>query len=195
MLPLLAVMETLNLQIAAADARLARHAAHDPVVWRLETVPSIGPVTALSFVATLDRVERFRGPHPAAAYLGLLPGERSSGEQQHRGPITKRGNSRTRWLLIEAAWGMFPTPIPTPRNCAPGPPASPPRVSPFPPASTQIAAPHHRRSLPRLLAPPAAPRSRALRAASSCRQRALAPPLALKLRARSVLGGRSATVA
>lgn len=105
--PLLAVMEVLNHQIAAADARLAAHAAADPVVQRLETVPNIGPVTALSFVATLDQVERFRGPHPAAAYLGLVPGERSSGEQQHRGPITKRGNGRTRWLLVEAAWGVI----------------------------------------------------------------------------------------
>jgi transposase len=105
--PLLAVMEVLNHQIATADARLAAHAAADPVVQRLETVPNIGPVTALSFVATLDRVERFRGPHPAAAYLGLVPGERSSGEQQHRGPITKRGNGRTRWLLVEAAWGVI----------------------------------------------------------------------------------------
>ena len=83
--PLLAVMDPINLQIDAADARLAQHAADDPVVRRLQTVPNIGPVTALSFVATLDRVERFRGPHPAAAYLGLVPGERSSGEQQRRG--------------------------------------------------------------------------------------------------------------
>ena len=65
------------------------------------------PVTILSFVATLDRVDRFRGPHPAAAYLGLVPGERGSGEQQHRGLITKRGNGRTRWLLVEAAWGVI----------------------------------------------------------------------------------------
>jgi transposase len=105
--PLLVAMETLNAQLDAADARLARHAAADPVVRRLQTVPNIGPVTALSFVATLDRVERFRGPHPAAAYLGLVPGERSSGEQQRRGPITKRGHDRTRWLLVEAAWGVI----------------------------------------------------------------------------------------
>jgi transposase len=105
--PLLAVMESLNQQIDAADARLATHAAQDPVVRRLETVPNIGPVTALSFVATLDQVERFRGPHPTAAYLGLVPGERSSGEQQRRGPITKRGSGRTRWLLVEAAWGVI----------------------------------------------------------------------------------------
>ena len=95
------------------------------MVRRLVTVPNIGPVTPLSFVATLDRVERFRGPHPASAYLGLVPGERSSGEQQHRCPNTKRGNSRPRWLLVEATWGMFPTRIPTPQRCAPGPPGSP----------------------------------------------------------------------
>jgi transposase len=88
--PLLVAMETLDREIDAADVRLAQHAENDPVVRRLTTVPSIGPVTALSFVATLDRVERFRGPHPAAAYLGLVSGERSSGEQQRRGPITKR---------------------------------------------------------------------------------------------------------
>jgi transposase len=105
--PLLVAMETLDREIDAADVRLAQHAEDDPVVRRLTTVPSIGPVTALSFVATLDWVERFRGPHPAAAYLGLVPGERSSGEQQRRGPITKRGHGRTRWLLVEAAWGIL----------------------------------------------------------------------------------------
>jgi hypothetical protein len=58
-------------------------------------------VTALSFAATLDRVERFRGRHPAAAYLGLVPGERSSGEQQRRGPIIKRGHGPTLKLLLD----------------------------------------------------------------------------------------------
>src|SRR5207244_13438425 len=32
------------------------------------------------------------------------PGEQSSGERQHRGPVTKAGNPRMRWLLVEAAW-------------------------------------------------------------------------------------------
>ena len=92
--PLLAEMETLNLQIAAAAVRLARHAADDPVVRRLETGPNIGPITALSFVATLDRVERFRGPHPAATYLGLVPGEYRSGELSRRGIEANRSICR-----------------------------------------------------------------------------------------------------
>ena len=92
--PLLAVTETLNLQIAAAAVRLARHAADDPVVRRLETVSNVGPITALSFVATLDRVERFSGPHPAATYLGLVPGEYRSGELSRRGIEANRSICR-----------------------------------------------------------------------------------------------------
>ena len=38
------------------------------------------------------------------AYTGLVPSERSSGECQHRGSITKSGNRHVRRLLVEAAW-------------------------------------------------------------------------------------------
>jgi transposase len=36
-------------------------------------------------------------------YLGLVPRELSSGESQRRGRITKAGNTRMRWLLVQAA--------------------------------------------------------------------------------------------
>jgi len=58
-------------------------------------------------VATLDTAERFRGAHQVEAYLGLVPRERSSGEKQHKGRITKSGNNRTRYLLVEAAWVLL----------------------------------------------------------------------------------------
>jgi hypothetical protein len=38
------------------------------------------------------------------AYLGLVPSERSSGEQRHQGRITRAGNAHVRRLLVEAAW-------------------------------------------------------------------------------------------
>ena len=38
------------------------------------------------------------------AYLGLVPSERSTGEQVWRGSITKAGNPRARRVLIEGAW-------------------------------------------------------------------------------------------
>jgi len=39
-------------------------------------------------------------------YLGLVPSENSSGERQQRGRLTKTGNRRLRYLLVEAAWSL-----------------------------------------------------------------------------------------
>jgi transposase len=104
--PMLPVLETLQAQIHEADRQLEALSFSDPRVRRLRSAPGIGPVTAATFVATVDRAERFAGPHQLEAYLGLVPREDSTGEQQRRGPITKAGNTRLRWLLIEAAWSI-----------------------------------------------------------------------------------------
>jgi len=37
-------------------------------------------------------------------FLGLVPSEYSSGQERHRGSITKTGNEHARRLLVEAAW-------------------------------------------------------------------------------------------
>ncbi len=105
--PLRVILEPLNGEILAADTRLATMALADPVVERLRTTPGIGPVTAVAFVATLDDVRRFRTAHQVAGYLGLTPREYSSGEQQHRGRISKTGSPRMRALLVEAAWRVL----------------------------------------------------------------------------------------
>jgi transposase len=102
--PLLALLAPLNEQLDRLDEQLGQLALKDERVKRLATMPQIGPITAVSFVATLDDAERFRGAHQVEAYLGLVPREWSSSEVQRRGRITKAGNSRMRWLLVEAAW-------------------------------------------------------------------------------------------
>jgi transposase len=105
--PLLALLVPLQAEIDAADAQLAAVAAQDPVVRRLRSVPGVGPVTAVGFVAALDAVDRFASARQVAGYLGLTPTERSSGEQQHRGRISKTGNPRARMLLVEAGWRLL----------------------------------------------------------------------------------------
>jgi transposase len=102
--PLLRALGLLNEEIANADARIVATRRDDPVVARLTTAPGVGPLTATAFVATVDDVARFADAHQLQAYLGLVPSERSSGEAQRRGRITKAGNARLRWLLVEAAW-------------------------------------------------------------------------------------------
>lgn len=105
--PLLTLLVPLNETIAAADQRLAALERTDPSVALLMTAPGIGAVTASALVATIDDVTRFASAHRCEAYLGLVPGERSSGELRRIGPITKAGNRRVRWLLVEAAWRLL----------------------------------------------------------------------------------------
>lgn len=110
--PLLAVMHHVNRQLAYSDERVETVTRTDERVRRLRTVPSVGPVTAAAFVAALDDVTRFRRAQAVAAYLGLVPRERSSGEIQHRGRITKAGSPRVRQLLVQAAVSMLRVPDP-----------------------------------------------------------------------------------
>jgi transposase len=104
--PLLAMLAPLNEQIGILDEMLGELSHKDERFKRLMTMPEIGPVTAVAYVATLDEAGRFRGAHQVEAYLGLVPREWSSSEVQRRGHITKAGNSRMRWLLVEAAWRL-----------------------------------------------------------------------------------------
>ncbi|MGH8849251.1 MAG: transposase, partial [Polaromonas sp.] len=47
---------------------------------------------------------RFASPRQLMAYLGLVPRERSSGDRERRGSLTKAGNSHCRHALVQAAW-------------------------------------------------------------------------------------------
>lgn len=107
LMPLFEVLAPINEQIAAADRRIEVLTHHDPVVALLSTAPSVGPITASAIVATIDDVTRFRSAHHFEAFLGLVPGERSSGEKRRVGRITKAGNSRARYLLVEAGWRIL----------------------------------------------------------------------------------------
>jgi transposase len=105
--PLIILLEALNAQIRRADEQLAQLAKSDQVLSRLATAPGVGTVTAVSFVATLDRAHRFASAKQARAYLGLVPREYSSGERQQRGSISKVGPSRARSLLVSSAWTIL----------------------------------------------------------------------------------------
>jgi transposase len=101
---LLIARAAVHTQVARCDARVAALALADPDVLRAMTVPGVGVITASAFVAALDDVHRFRSGEHVASYLGLVPRERSSSERRRLGGLTKAGDTRTRWLLVEAAW-------------------------------------------------------------------------------------------
>jgi transposase len=100
-------IDALSAAIVEADREVEKTVDADPVCRRLTTVPGVGPVTALRFVAAVDEVSRFPSVHRLEAYLGLVPGEHSSSERQRRTGITKAGPSAVRWVLVQAAWSTL----------------------------------------------------------------------------------------
>jgi transposase len=100
------VIELLNDRVALADKQLKELALEHPVCLRLMSIPGVGPVTSIRFVAALDRVDRFPNAHSVQCYLGLVPGENSSSTRKRRTGITKAGPPRVRWTLAQAAWAL-----------------------------------------------------------------------------------------
>jgi transposase len=105
----LQTIEQLTVQIRSATARLEKIAEKHPVCVRLMSVPGVGPVTAVRYLAALDEANRFRNAHAVQSYVGLTPGEYSSSDQQHRTSITKAGPAPLRRVLIQAAWTALRT--------------------------------------------------------------------------------------
>jgi transposase len=102
----LVAIEALTSQIDQADKELEQQAEADEICRRLMTVPGVGPVTAIRFVAALDEAGRFESAHQVESYLGLVPGENSSSDRQQKLSITKAGPRALRWVLIQAAWAL-----------------------------------------------------------------------------------------
>ena len=75
-----------------------------PVVEALQALRGVAFTTAVTVVCEVGDIRRFAKPRQLMAFLGLVPGERSSGETRRQGGITKAGNVLARAVLIEAAW-------------------------------------------------------------------------------------------
>jgi transposase len=100
---LLKLMNMLDGQIESLDLAAKKAAEENENARLLMTQPGVGPITSLAFALTMGDVSRFPRGKQVASYLGLIPGEYSSGGHQRLGPITKQGNRFLRMLLVEAA--------------------------------------------------------------------------------------------
>jgi transposase len=101
--PLLAVRDVLRRQFGVLDDLLVRLARDDAVCRRLMTVPGVGPLTALTFRATVDTPARFVRSRTVGAHFGLTPRKHQSGETDRMGRISKWGDAMMRTALYEAA--------------------------------------------------------------------------------------------
>jgi transposase len=103
---LLAIDQT-EARLQALDAQLTEVAEtelyREPVGW-LRCFRGIDTLTAMLILAELHDFRRFASAPALMAYLGLVPGEDSSGEKHRRGRITRTGNALVRRVLVETAW-------------------------------------------------------------------------------------------
>ena len=98
-----------KVRIDTITADLRRAAEEDETARRLQTMPSIGPITASVLVATLPDVSVFRSARDLSAWLGLTPKPHSSGGKERLGAISKMGNRYIRRRLYLGAMGVIYT--------------------------------------------------------------------------------------
>lgn len=93
----------LDERVTQLDRVIERAAKEDATARRLQQIPGIGPITATALVASVGDARQFRRARDMAAWLGLVPRQRSSGGKDVLLGISKRGDAYLRTLLIHGA--------------------------------------------------------------------------------------------
>jgi len=93
----------LDRRVDQLDGEIEAAAKEDETARRLQTVPGIGPITAMALAASVGDGRQFRRGRDRAAWLGLTPGQHSSGGKERLLGMSKRGDSYLRTLLIHGA--------------------------------------------------------------------------------------------
>ena len=85
------------------DRKVQENAKQNPICQRLTKIPGVGPLTSTIFVAQMGNAEAYKNGRQAAASLGLVPRQRSTGGRSILQGITKRGDPYVRCLLVHGA--------------------------------------------------------------------------------------------
>jgi transposase len=97
-----AMYKKMEEEIETLTQQVAEQANQRSEAQLLMTHPGVGPVTALATEVFLGDPGRFADGKALSSYVGLIPGERSSGRRQRLGKITKQGSPRLRFQWCEA---------------------------------------------------------------------------------------------
>jgi len=92
-----------TIRIEAKTKKVKELSAQADTARRLQTMPGVGPVTALAIEAFAPPMESFKCGRDFAAWLGLVPRQYSSGGKERLGRISKAGQTDIRSLLIIGA--------------------------------------------------------------------------------------------
>jgi transposase len=94
-------------RLRALEMRIVRTHKADPVSRMLETIPGVGPIIASAVAASVGDPRQFRNGRQFAAWLGLVPRQRSSGGKERLGGISKWGDAYIRKLLVVGSHALI----------------------------------------------------------------------------------------
>ncbi|MEX3846680.1 IS110 family transposase [Paraburkholderia sp. BR10882] len=100
---LLAHADSIENRLVEYDRAISEIARHDERSRRMMRLRGIGPTSASALLASLGAGHDFRNGRQVAAWLGLTPGQYSSGGKSRLGSITKAGDAYLRGLLVNGA--------------------------------------------------------------------------------------------
>jgi len=97
-------VENRTKQLEAEITRLLPDWSLYNLVIQLQALRGVALIVAVTVIAEIGDLTRFTHPRQIMAYVGLIPGEHSSGNHKHNTGITKVGNITVRRMMYEAAW-------------------------------------------------------------------------------------------
>lgn len=99
----LPLIDDLHLRIVEQERCLAKLAKDDVRAHWLQTIPGIGPYSAMVILAEIGDVGRFPTKKSLASYAGLVPRVHESAGKRSYGSITRAGSETLRWILLQVA--------------------------------------------------------------------------------------------
>ena len=97
----------LNARVAELDQKMRCAAKEADVARRLQTMPGVGPITALAIETFAPELSSFRRGRDFAAWLGLVPKQHSTGGNARLGKTSKMGQRDIRTLLVSGAMAVL----------------------------------------------------------------------------------------
>lgn len=96
-------IKALSEDMGAIEKRLAVQLKSDADMRRVAQIPGVGLLTATAAIATMGQASAFKSGREFCAWLGLVPRQTGTGGKVRLGPISKRGDTYLRTLLIHGA--------------------------------------------------------------------------------------------
>lgn len=99
-------IERLSEKVAELEKATAHEAERGATTRRLQTMPGVGPITAMAIETFAPPMEVFKRGRDFATWLGLVPRQHSTGGKQRLGKTSKMGQRDIRRLLITGAMAV-----------------------------------------------------------------------------------------